>query len=118
MSNCKWITNIKSKVHTRVPELKENQDLCESLIDDAFTQIILHTNATAYRKEWDNILVNCVVILYNYLGVEGSKSRSANGVSDTYDSSVILAPTLASKLPYFIKPVGYVFPETRFNMPD
>lgn len=118
MSSCNWITKIKEKILRRVPDLKDNEELLNDLIDDAFTQIILHANANAYDRKWDNILVTCVVTLYNYLGVEGSTHRSANGISDDYESSNILSPILSRNIVSYIKPIGYVFPNTRFDMPD
>lgn len=118
MNNCSWKTQIKKKIFLKVPELKENNELCETLIEDAFSQIMLHTQAVSYKKDWDNVLVTCVATLFNYLGLEGSIQRSANGISDSYESSNILSSILSRSLPHYIKPVGYVFPNTRFNMPD
>lgn len=118
MGNCDWITNIKNKICTRVVELKDKQELLSDLVDDAFHQIMRHSNASAYKREWDNVLVNCVVTLYNYLGVEGSTHRSAGGISDDYESSNILSPILSRNIPTYIKPLGYVFPDTRFDMPE
>lgn len=117
MSNCSWKDIILKRVYIKVPELKENQDLAQELIESAFSAIMIHSQATSYKKDWDNTLVNCVSILYNYLGVEGSTRRSANGVVDEYESSHILSTILSRDIPHFIKPVGYVFPNTRFDMP-
>lgn len=115
-----WLEKIERKVQRRVPELcnDKNKDLLDDLIEDAFQQIVIHANADAYNKAWDNILVNCVVTLYNYLGNEGSLHRSADGVSDTYDSSNILSQILSRNIPSYVKPAGYTFSATRFNMPE
>lgn len=118
MDSCNWLANIKRKVTLRVVDLNDNEELLTSLITDAFYQIMLHSNASSYKKEWDNILINCVVTLYNYLGVEGSTHRSAGGISDDYESSNILSPILSRSIPTYIKPVGYSFPDTRFDMPE
>ena len=118
MSNCNWKTNITKRIVTRVPELKENTELLNELLEEAFVDIMNHSQATSYNKSWDSTLVTCVVTLYNYSGMEGSTNRSANGVSDTYESSDILSPILSRKIPHYIKPSGYTLPDTRFNMPD
>lgn len=114
-----WIERINAKVQRRVPELAhtENQQLLQDLIDDAFTQIILHSNANEYNMAWDNILVNCVVTLYNYLGMEGSISRWASGIRDEYSSSNILSSILSNNIPPYIRPSGYKYKSTRFEQP-
>lgn len=117
MSNCKWSDTILKRVYIRVPELKESPELAKELIESAFKAIMIHSQATSYKKDWDNTLVNCVVFLYNYLGVEGSTHRSANGITDTYESSHILSTILSRDIPHYIKPSGYSFPSTRFDMP-
>ncbi len=117
MNNCSWKDIILKRVYIKVPELKENQDLAQELIESAFSAIMIHSQAISYKKDWDNTLVNCVSILYNYLGVEGSTHRSANGIVDEYESSHILSPILSRDIPHYIKPSGYVFPSSRFDMP-
>lgn len=115
-----WKNKIEKKITSRVPELGEskNTDLLEDLIDDALAQIVIFENASYYTTKWDNLLVNCVVTLYNYMGNEGSISRDANGVVDTYSSSSILSELLARNITPYIKPSGYVFPATRFDYPE
>lgn len=114
-----WITRITEEVIHRVPDLgaKDKEHLREGLIRNAFTKIMLHSQANAYDTSWDSILVDCVVTLYNYLGEEGSISRAAGGVSDTYACSNVLATLLASSIPHYIRPTGYVYSKTRFDYP-
>lgn len=120
--DCKdnWLTQITKKVIHRVPDLafQKNEQLREDLINDAFTQIMIHSQANSYERQWDNLLVNCVVTLYNYLGTEGSVSRTADGISDSYDSSNILSPLLSRNIAPYLRPAGYVYSKTRFDYPD
>ena len=116
MSN--WLSTIQKRVTIKIPELNDDQDLLNELITEAFEGIMNHSQARAYNKDWDSTLVKCVVALYNYSVVEGSTHRSANGVTDDYESSDIIAPLLSRNIPHYIRPVGYVLPSSRFNMPD
>ena len=115
-----WKTKIEKKITNRVPELNSNKNkaLLDDLIDDALAQIVIYENASSYNTRWDNLLVNCVVTLYNYLGNEGSISRDANGVNDTYSSSSILSELLSRNITPYIKPTGYQYPSTRFDYPQ
>ncbi len=115
-----WIKRINAKVQRRVPDLKleSNQQLLQDLIEDAFTQIIIYSRADKYKKEWDNVLVNCVVVLYNYMGTEGSIYRSFDGIRDEYESSNILSPILSRNITQYIKPSGHKYPDNRFDMPE
>ena len=116
-----WYEKIVGKVKRRIPQIDDFEDgefILEDMIEDALTQIVDYANANSYEKRWDNLLVNCVVTLFNYEGNEGSSSREANGVKDTYNSSAILNELLTSQITPYIRPTGYVYSENRFNMPD
>ena len=66
-----WLEKISGKVTRRIPQIDDYEDgefLLEDLIEDAVTQIVSFANANAYDKKWDNLLVTCVVTLYNYQG--------------------------------------------------
>lgn len=116
MSN--WLSKIQKRVISRVPELSENQELLNELITEAFEGIMNHSNASSYKQEWDSTLVKCVITLYNYSGVEGSTRRTANGVTDQYESSDIISPILSRNIPHYVKPVGTVLPSSRLKMPE
>lgn len=114
-----WLTRITERIIHRVPELglEKNVHLREGFIDTAFTQIIVHANANKYELRWDKDLVECVVRLYNYQGLEGSTERTADGVSDSYDGPDILSPYLSRNVQQYIRPVGYQYSSTRFEYP-
>jgi hypothetical protein len=113
-----WKTKITAKIQRRVPELVDNSLLLEDLLEEAFVSIMRYSNASAYNKEWDSLLVTCVVTLYNYMGMEGSTERRANGIVDFYETSSILTPILSRNITPCIKPLGYVFSEDRYKFPD
>lgn len=113
-----WIEDIKSQVYRRIPDLKDNELLCSDLIDDSFMAIMLYSKANKYNKEWDKILVRCVAMLYNTIGVEGSVYRSSISTIDTYESTDIIAPFIQANIVQSIKPVGYKYPDTRFDYPE
>lgn len=113
-----WKTKITAKIQRRVPELQNNNLLLEDLLEEAFCSIVRYANASAYNKEWDSLLVTCVATLYNYMGMEGTTERKANGVLDKYGTSSILTPLLSSNITPCIKPIGYVFGENRFAFPE
>lgn len=112
-----WKERITEKICVRIPELREHENLLEGNLANAFEQVMLHTNADKYNTNWDNTLVDCVVLLYNYSNVEGSIQRTNGGVSDSYESSNILSSVLSRRLPKYLKPVDYVFSDERFEMP-
>jgi hypothetical protein len=119
MSKITWLERISIKVQRRVPDLsaEHNQGWLNDLIEDAFTQIVRYAKADKYDTAWDNLLVSCVVALYNYSGMEGSTSRSADGIRDVYESSNILSQLLSRNITPNIKPSGYKFSPTRFDFP-
>lgn len=115
-----WSEKINERVVHRIPELgqENNVQLRQQLIEDAFSQIMIYTKANSYKREWDYILVNSVVILYNYLGTEGSTTRSVDGIRDEYGTSDILATYLSGNLPQYIRPIGYAYSDSRFDLPE
>lgn len=115
----KWLTKITEKVYRRIPELNtvETNLHLNDLIEEALVQIVRFANANKYSTEWDYVLVECVIRLYNYEGVEGSIQRKANGVEDIYESGDILAPYLSKNIVPYIRPSGYVYNANRFDLP-
>ena len=115
-----WKDDITDKITRRVPELGEraNEDLLDDLLDDAFRSIIIYSNANAYKKEWDGILVRCVAMLYNNIGVEGSVGRNSLSTYDSFDSTDIIASFIQRNIPQYIRPVGYKYSDTRFDYPE
>lgn len=115
----KWLTKITEKVYRRIPELNtvETNLHLNDLIEEALAQIVRFANANKYSTEWDYVLVECVIRLYNYEGVEGSIQRKANGVEDIYESGDILAPYLSKNIVPYIRPSGYVYNDNRFDLP-
>lgn len=114
-----WKQQITAQIERRIPELKGNEDLLDDYLNSAYKAIMRHTAANKYSSEWDDVLVNAVVMLYNYSGVEGSVERENGGVQDSYETSVILSPLLSrSDLPQYIRPVGYTFAADRFVLPE
>lgn len=115
-----WTDDIKEKIGRRIPALveRENDDMCQDLIEDAFRSIMIYSKANQYNKEWDGIVVRCVCMLYNNIGMEGSTSRESLSTTDTFDSTDIIASFIQRNIPQYVRPVGYVFSPTRFNLPE
>lgn len=118
-TNNAWLTKITGKITRRIPNLNtsENNERISDLIETALCQIVNYENANSYNTKWDYLLVECVVTLYNYEGVEGSIERRANGVYDVYESANILSPLLARNISPYIRPSGYVYSNNRFDLP-
>lgn len=112
-----WIDDIQTKITARVPELINDSELLQELIDESFYQIVNYTQANSYKKEWDNVLVECVVRAYNYSGLEGSTERSSGGVRDVYESSDVISNFISKRLKQYIRPIGYSYQSTRFDQP-
>ena len=115
-----WLEKITEKILRRIPQIVDFEDgrfLLQDLIEDAACQIVTFAQANAYDKKWDNLLVNCVVTLFNYEGQEGSTSRDANGVKDVYGSSSILSELLAANIAPYIRPSGSTYNSNRFDLP-
>lgn len=115
-----WIDDITEKVVRRVPDLGEedNELLCEDLITESFNAIVSYSKANAYKKEWDSVLVRCVAALYNNIGTEGLLARSSLNTGDSFANVDVIAPIIVSSIKQYIKPVGYVYSDTRFNFPE
>lgn len=114
-----WKDDITEKIIRRVPELDgtNNEDLIDDLVSDAFRSIMIYSNANEYKKEWDGILVRCVAMLYNNIGLEGSVGRGSLSTQDTFDSTDILASFIQRNIPQYIRPVGFKYNENRFEFP-
>ena len=115
-----WNDDITEKIVRRIPALGEtdNEDLCQDLIEDAFRSIMIYSKADSYNKEWDSVLVRCVGMLYNNIGMEGSTSRESLSTTDTFDSTDIIASFIVRNIPQYIRPSGYSFSPTRFDFPN
>lgn len=112
-----WIDTIKAKIARRKPELGNDSDLMEDLIDESLYDIVSYANADKYNTAWDRVLIQCVLQKYNTMGIEGSISRSASGVSDRYESSDVCASIISRNVPQYLKPSGYIYKSTRFDRP-
>lgn len=115
-----WIDDITEKVVRRVPDLghEDNEFLCEDLINEAFVAIVNYSKADSYKKEWDSTLIRCVAALYNNIGTEGLRGRSSLSTRDSFDNVDVIAPIIVSNVKQYIKPVGHVYKDTRFNFPE
>lgn len=114
-----WKDDITDKIIRRVPELDgtANEDLLDDLIEDAFRSIMNYSKANVYKKEWDSVLVRCVAMLYNNIGMEGSTSRNSLSTYDTFDSTDIIGSFIQANIPQYIRPLGFKYSETRFDYP-
>lgn len=115
-----WLERIELKIQRRIPQIMDienGEDLMIDLIDDALREIVNYENANSYDTAHDNLLVTCVVTLFNYEGMEGSKSRNSNGVADEYGRSYILAEILSSAIDPYLRPIGYVYRSNRYDFP-
>ena len=117
--NNAWLTRITERIYRRIPDLNtvETNLHLNDLIETALRQIVVFANANSYSTEWDYLLVECVIRLYNYEGMEGTIERKANGVNDVYESSDILSPYLSKHIVQYIRPCGYVYNANRFELP-
>lgn len=113
-----WLEKIKTKIGNKNKELQDNDDLLEDLIEDAFYEIMEHSNANSYNLAWDRVLVQAVLEKYNTIGIEGSISRNSGGVVDTFASTNVSSPTISRNITPFIRPSGYAYSNTRFNYPE
>ena len=116
----KWEDKVATKIKNRleIDNTDTSQDsLIKEYIYDTFVEIINYTNADSFKKEYEPTLISCVVALWRRRGVEGTISRSAGGISEHYDNSVVIAPIIASKIPQIIRPLGHIYPSTRYDFP-
>lgn len=114
-----WLTKITEKLNRRIPDLNtaETNEHINDLIETSVRCIVNFAKANAYSTDWDYLVVECAVRLYNYEGLEGTIERRANGVIDYYESSDVLAPYLSKHIVPCIRPSGYVYATTRFDLP-
>lgn len=61
-----------------------NDELIELLISQAQSFLLLFCNLTEYTSKYDSLIVRMVIEDYNRLGSEGVKSKSFNGLSETF----------------------------------
>ena len=116
----KWEDKVTTKIKSRLEIDNTNTEydaLIKDYIYDTFVDIINYANADSFRKEYEPTLIACVVALWRRRGVEGTISRSAGGVSEHYDNSVVIAPIISSKIPQIIRPLGHTYPSTRYDYP-
>lgn len=113
-----WIDDINEKVIRKIPQLENDEDLCNDLIRDVFNEIIIYSKANTYEKQWDNILVRGVAMLYNNLGTEGLTERTSVSTKDTFDSVDVISNLIQSNIQQKIRPIGYSYSSTRFDFPD
>lgn len=115
-----WEDRVTARIK-RVLGIEENEtnydNLIKDYINDSFIYIMDYTNAEKFSKSYESTLIECVVTLWRRRGVEGSTSRSAGGVSESYDSSIVVAPIIASHLVQYIRPTNYQYPDTRYDYP-
>lgn len=115
-----WIDKVTAKVKRRIgiDEKDTNYDtLIKDYIEDTFMEIINYTNANSFNKSYEPTLIDCVVALWRRRGVEGTISRSTGGVSESYDSSIVIAPIISSKLSQIIRPLNYTYSSERYEFP-
>lgn len=115
-----WLERISGKIKRRIPQIDDFEDgelYLDDLIEDALHAIVDYAKADAYDTKWDRLLVTCAVMLFRYDGQEGSLSRSANGVEDTYPSTAILSELLSAEIVPYLRPSGHVYSSTRYNYP-
>lgn len=120
MNDNTWEKNILKRIKVRLEIESSNtkkDDLLKEFIRTSFDEIINHTNSNSYDLSYDSKLIQCVVFLYNKRGIEGVKSRSANGLNDDYDSVLELAPILAT-MKQIIRPSGYKYSRNRYDYPQ
>lgn len=114
-----WIEKTTAKIKRRL-DIDDSDATCDNLIkdyiDDVLREIVEYTNSNGYNTCYDNTLIRCVVALWRKRGVEGSTSRSAGGISDTYLSDDEIS-SLITSLPQIMRPIGYTYSKTRFDYP-
>lgn len=61
-----------------------DDELIELLISQAKSFLLLFCNLTEYTSKYDSLIIRMVVEDYNKMGSEGLKSKSFNGLSETF----------------------------------
>lgn len=79
----------KSKDIERVQTLtgEKDEDLIETLLDDAEAFVLSYTNRTRLKTGLEKAVRDLAVIALNRMGTEGEKSRSEGGESYTFDDA-------------------------------
>ena len=74
-----------------------SEELLELLIAQAQNFLLLFCGLSEYDEKYDSLIVRMVVEDFNKMGNEGVKSRSFNGLSETY-SEEPYSPLIMSQL--------------------
>lgn len=74
-----------------------SEELIELLIEQAQSFLLLFCNVTEYDSKYDSLIIRMVVEDYNKMGSEGIKSKSFNGLSETYSEDPY-SPLLMTQL--------------------
>ena len=61
-----------------------SDELIELLISQAKSFLLLFCNLSEYNSKYDALIIRMVIEDYNRMGSEGVKSKSFNGLSETY----------------------------------
>ncbi|GBD74245.1 hypothetical protein TEHN7126_2212 [Tetragenococcus halophilus subsp. halophilus] len=77
---------ILDRVKTRTEGMDISEDLLEDLIEEGTEEVLSRTNQEEMNKPLEHVVVGCVLLRINQLGVEGVKSESYSGVSTSYFS--------------------------------
>ena len=62
-----------------------SEELLELLISQAQNFLLLFCGLSEYDERYDSLIIRMVVEDFNKMGSEGVKSRSFNGLSETYN---------------------------------
>ncbi|MCO8291268.1 phage head-tail connector protein [Tetragenococcus halophilus] len=79
---------ILDRVRTRTEGMDISEDLLEDLIEEGTEEVLSRTNQEELNKPLEHVVVGCVLLRINQLGVEGVKSESYSGVSTSYLSDL------------------------------
>lgn len=74
-----------------------NEELIELLISQAKSFLLLFCNLSEYNSKYDALIIRMVVEDFNRMGSEGVKSKSFNGLSETFGDDPY-SPLLMSQL--------------------
>ena len=74
-----------------------SEELIELLISQAKSFLLLFCNLSEYNSKYDPLVIRMVVEDYNRMGSEGVKSKSFNGLSETFNDDPY-SPLLMAQL--------------------
>ena len=74
-----------------------SEELIELLISQAKSFLLLFCNLSEYNSKYDALIIRMVVEDYNRMGSEGIKSKSFNGLSETFNDDPY-SPLLMAQL--------------------